>query len=57
MNYDKISDLSLADLVSLYNNYVIMYSSKQENSYVILSNARFEVVEKEIHDRLNKIKW
>lgn len=57
MNYDKISDLSLADLLGLFNNYVIMYSSRRENSYVLLDNERFKIVEKEIHDRLNKIKW
>lgn len=61
----KLSELSLADLVSLYNNYMItrltptrdLQQENRVNSWVILTPKQFKDVDKEIKTRISNINF
>ena len=53
----NLSELTLADLVSLYNNYMIVETTNCGYAWQILSEDEFNAVKKEINLRTSKINF
>lgn len=53
----KLSELSLADLLGLYNNYMIADTTNCGSAWKILDEYEFEEVQKEIQKRTNTIEF
>lgn len=51
----KLSELSLADLLGLYNNYIIVQTTNCGSAWSVISETKCDAVEIEIETRISNI--
>lgn len=51
----KLSELSLADLLGLYNNYMIVRTTNCGSAWRVIDETEYDAIEKEIKTRISNI--